>query len=132
MESYYSGIITILIIIVVLFFVLREVNCWYWKINERIKLQNEIITLLKQIVYNKQPDENTIQELPNQKNQKISLTSLSNEEKKIVSNLQNIGLKEDELIIINKTTRQILKVIKDQWLLKYNKYNLWEIIIENE
>ena len=38
-----------LIISIVLFFVLRELNCWYWKINERIKLieeQNRLLNLL--------------------------------------------------------------------------------------
>ncbi|MCF8363624.1 MAG: hypothetical protein K9G70_13485 [Prolixibacteraceae bacterium] len=33
-----------------IFLLLREVFCWYWKINQRISLQKEQIELLKKIV----------------------------------------------------------------------------------
>jgi hypothetical protein len=32
------GILGIIIGAIILFFILREVNCWYWKINERVAL----------------------------------------------------------------------------------------------
>ena len=35
--------------IVLVFLLLREVNCWYWKINERIFLQKETNVLLRHI-----------------------------------------------------------------------------------
>ena len=38
------------IIIIVLFFILRELFCWYWKINERITLQTETNNLLKDLI----------------------------------------------------------------------------------
>ena len=44
-------------VIVVIFLILREVMCWYWKINqnlhlqeEQIKLQKETITLLEKLL----------------------------------------------------------------------------------
>jgi hypothetical protein len=45
------GIILIaLLVFVGIFLLLREVNCWYWKINERISLLNEQNDLLKKLV----------------------------------------------------------------------------------
>lgn len=38
-----AGIIGIIVL-------LREVVCWYWKINEQIRLQKEIIRLLQKLV----------------------------------------------------------------------------------
>ena len=42
-------IVVIIVISVVIFFILRELNCWYWKINERIslmKINNELLEKL--------------------------------------------------------------------------------------
>ena len=38
-----------LIIVVVVFLILREVNCWYWKINERLQIQKESLEALKDL-----------------------------------------------------------------------------------
>lgn len=46
-------IVTILVIvgiILLVFLILREVMCWYWKINERITLQQETNLLLKKLI----------------------------------------------------------------------------------
>jgi hypothetical protein len=40
-------IIMVLLIAIVLFFLLREVNCWYFKINERAKIANEQLEVSK-------------------------------------------------------------------------------------
>lgn len=48
-NSIYTGIIIIFLVAVGLFFLLREVNCWYWKINERISLMKQNNDLLKKI-----------------------------------------------------------------------------------
>ena len=45
-----SGILPIIIIIVIIA-VLREVNCWYWKINKRIELMEKQNKLLENIFY---------------------------------------------------------------------------------
>lgn len=52
-----TALIIALIVAIVLFFVLRNVNCWYWKINTQIELQHEIIDLLKKIVEQKKTKE---------------------------------------------------------------------------
>ena len=39
-------LVVALIIILFLFFILREVLCWYWKINEHIAAQKETNALL--------------------------------------------------------------------------------------
>lgn len=44
-----TALIIILVVAILLFFALREVNCWYWKINRQIELQHEIIDLLKKL-----------------------------------------------------------------------------------
>ena len=43
-------IIIAVIVFVVIFLILREVNCWYWKINERISLMNEQNDLLRKLI----------------------------------------------------------------------------------
>lgn len=46
-------IITIVIalaIIVIVFIALREINCWYWKINERAELQRKTNALLEKLL----------------------------------------------------------------------------------
>jgi preprotein translocase subunit SecF len=45
-----TNVVIILVIGIILFFLLREVNCWYWKINRHIELQEETNILLKKIV----------------------------------------------------------------------------------
>lgn len=50
MDSVVSTILITVVILVVVFLILREVNCWYWKINERIHLQNEQNQLLTKIL----------------------------------------------------------------------------------
>ncbi|MCO5257499.1 MAG: hypothetical protein M9926_12165 [Lentimicrobium sp.] len=48
MTSFDTVIITGILISILLFFVLREVFCWYLKINKKIKLQQAMLeTLLK-------------------------------------------------------------------------------------
>jgi hypothetical protein len=39
-----------LAVIILVFILLREFNCWYWKINERIRLQKETVELLRRIL----------------------------------------------------------------------------------
>jgi len=52
MGLFSNNIETMLITIVVIvgvFLLLREILCWYWKINQRVSLQKEQIELLKKI-----------------------------------------------------------------------------------
>jgi hypothetical protein len=41
-----NGAVIFLVIVVIIFLVLREVVCWYWKINSSIALLTEIRDLL--------------------------------------------------------------------------------------
>ena len=41
--------VTLIVIVLVVFLVLREVVMWYWKINRRIELQEETIKELKEM-----------------------------------------------------------------------------------
>ena len=51
LSSYNATTLVIIFgIAVVLFFALREVNCWYWKINRHIELQEETNNLLQKLV----------------------------------------------------------------------------------
>lgn len=43
-------VILVLIVIGVLWYALREIVCWYYKINERIDLQKETNRLLRKMV----------------------------------------------------------------------------------
>ncbi len=45
------GMLIALVVFVLLFILLREVNTWYWKINERTKLQQRTNELLEQMLY---------------------------------------------------------------------------------
>lgn len=47
--------ILFILILVILFVLCRELLCWYWKINESIKNQKEIIRLLRKLA---EEDEN--------------------------------------------------------------------------
>ena len=47
MSNFIIYFIIAIAVLVVVFLILREVNCWYWKINERITLQQETNSLLK-------------------------------------------------------------------------------------
>ena len=40
--EYFGSLALIVVITVVLFLLLREIFCWYWKINERVSLLKEI------------------------------------------------------------------------------------------
>ena len=58
----------IVIAIIILLYFLREVRCWYWKINimvEEQKRQNEllegILSLLEQINVDAEPEENQVE-----------------------------------------------------------------------
>lgn len=41
--------VTALVIFILLFIVFREINCWYFKINKRLDVENEILETLKRI-----------------------------------------------------------------------------------
>ena len=119
-----------LIILIALFFALRELNCWYWKINERIKLQKEILFYLKKLVPPETIDKKIISETPSADPIKTFLDTLTKEEKEIIDDLRMKGLGIGEKIIIHKNLRNIIKVTSKEWK-SYGEYQRdWIIIIE--
>lgn len=76
MEDVIVGLIVALAILVILFFVLREVNCWYWKINARVSLQYKTNFLLEKISMQlgaTDLDEITIEEIETGKRKKVKM-----------------------------------------------------------
>lgn len=119
-----------LAIVLVLFLLLRELNCWYWKINERINLQKEILSYLKKIANPEVSGENISKNESEELTNKGMLNSLSEEEKQIIDDFRMKGLGFGEKIIIHKTLRNILKVSAKDWKSYGNYQNDWIIIIE--
>ncbi len=48
--SYVISLIILFIISIVIFLICRELVCWYWKINERLRVQKEISSKLDEII----------------------------------------------------------------------------------
>lgn len=53
-SDFWLGLIVILIIVFIIFLILREFYCWYWKVNKRVELQTKTNELLQQIISNQQ------------------------------------------------------------------------------
>lgn len=76
MENVIVGLIVALAILILLFFVLRELNNWYWKINERVSLQYKTNFLLEKISMQMGAtdiDEITIEDVETRKRKKIKM-----------------------------------------------------------
>ena len=66
MDSFMTALVWAVLIAVIIFFVCRELNCWYWKINDRNSLLQEIRDRLRSI--DKKlggGEESSIQDQPN-------------------------------------------------------------------
>jgi cell division protein YceG involved in septum cleavage len=50
MEILPIAIITLIVIVVLFVWLFREVNSWYWKINERVALQIKQNSILEEIL----------------------------------------------------------------------------------
>jgi len=49
MEKIIVTVLVIVVILLLLFLILREVMCWYWKVNERITIAHQTNLLLEKI-----------------------------------------------------------------------------------
>jgi hypothetical protein len=69
-----------IIILIGLFFILRDLNLWYWKVDVRIELQEETNNLLKKLINEKINNTSSLKE-----------TSLNNPDvmDKLIENLKN-------------------------------------------
>ncbi len=77
MDNLVSTILITVVILVVVFLILREVICWYWKINERISLQKEQNLILNKIL---QEFKNKYSLNNNSDTKEVETTNSSNEE----------------------------------------------------
>lgn len=70
------GLIVALVILIVLFFLFRELNNWYWKINERISIAHKTNFLLEKLSIQlgaSDLDEITIEEIATGKKKKVKM-----------------------------------------------------------
>lgn len=112
-------VIVILVIVIILFLCLRELNCWYWKINQRIgsqdlqiKLQKETNQLLEKLVKEAESfkDISTSNFIEMPQDPRI----LSEAETNQITR-KSIELKENEVIVINISSRIIKKMHKSDF-----------------
>lgn len=76
MENEIIGLIVALAILIILFFIFRELNNWYWKINERISVAHKTNFLLEKISMQlgaSDLDEITIEEIATGKKKKVKM-----------------------------------------------------------
>ena len=72
MESIWTIIIG-LVIFIVLFLLARELNMWYWKINERISLMQEQNNLLKEFIRgSKSPEKGEVESIITMPTKKVN------------------------------------------------------------
>jgi len=100
-----------LIVIIVLFFLLRGVNLWYWKINNIVDEQVKQTEILEKILKN--IDKKSIDE---KSESTISLDTKKDFtfDKNEYENLKS-DLKKDEVIVRIKRTNQLQKINKKDW-----------------
>jgi hypothetical protein len=131
-----STIVIVLIIAVVLFFVLRELNCWYWKINKRVDLLEKQNSLLEKILTQLTGKPST--EIPPEikiKPNDISnsfISNLSDEEKREFDRFINQGVQLGEKIAINKRKRKFDRFSRAEWenIVKSGHESEWQILFE--
>jgi len=104
--------LVIIIVIIALFFALREVNCWYLKINQRIKLMEEQNRLLNLLIKQKELNENPTEEIQESQESQETQEDIS---QKNVSHLKELIVKEKNKGIFGESLRQ--EII--DWLEKY-------------
>lgn len=139
-------IIISIIVLVVIFLLLREINCWYWKINERIELakrQNLLLEKILQYHIGEIPDNNTDSPDATFIEKDIITSSFSNQEKTIYESLSyqekmeadkfiRYGLSKGDKLVINKISRKIDRFDEKEWaeILKKSEQTEWIIISE--
>ena len=128
--------LVILIILIVVFIILREVNCWYWKINKRIDLLEKQNLLIEKILNHlkgispseiKENDQKHSDEATNR-----AVSNLSDEERREYDKFIKFGLKDGEKIVIHKKKRKIDRFTEEEWngILYKNQENEWQILFE--
>ena len=151
MDSAVSTILITIAILAVVFLILREVNCWYWKINERISLQREQNSILEKILLElknepkskhkstspKKRHDISVEENPdsyekedNSKDEEMVYEfELTSDEQKEVDAFVKFGIMPGQLLVMNKNNRKIEKFDYKDW--DEMNQSEWIILIEN-
>ncbi len=104
---------------IVIFLVLREFNCWYWKINQRIQLMEEQNELLKEVLKNKEYQKENSENVVN----KVSSKSVHKEID--LEKLKTLVEKEKNKNIFGKSSRsEIIDLIESHCESKNDCINL--------
>lgn len=123
-------------IVIVIFFIFRGINLWYWKINDLIKNQEKHETLLTE-------QNNMLKNIYIQLGGKIEDVSrlrenaetsrIDDNDLEQVENLKK-SLKKDELIVKVKKNGRIEKWKKTDWyeIIKIGNQDKFELIFSNE
>jgi len=130
------GFLVYLLILIVIFLLLRQVMCWYWKINiniglqeEQIQLQKETIKLLEKLVNPKK--DLTIIDVKTDNTKEAKQVkdpkTFSNEEIEVINSKISL-LKENEIIVIHSLSR----VIKRIHMSEFDESRGWIIVKEFE
>lgn len=64
-SEYFLEILLVFLVIILIKLIIREIRCWYWKINERIDLQNQQTNLLVEIIDYQQEEISILREINN-------------------------------------------------------------------
>ena len=138
MDDVFIVIIVTLVALIILFLIFREIICWYWKINERVKLQKKQNALLENILRVLQGDEPI--EIENEKNVETQ-ESAKAEEKNVLNGVEltkdedvrvkafvRHGFKPDERLVMNKKTREITRFDAKEW--SKENHEEWTILMD--
>jgi|GEM_PF-1492783 len=94
--EYLGTILIAVIVLVLVFLLLREVNCWYWKINERIELmevQNDLLrNLLSENNLQVLSDKDKTNQKPQEDNVKTYKSNTITFRHKITQNVETVDL----------------------------------------
>ncbi len=116
------GILVSFVIIVVIFFLLREVMCWYWKINrnlkiqeEQLQLQKDSILLLQQLVKLEKDESYARTSVLKTHSDYTPKTAILTEGEMNEINSRIPDLNENEIIVFNTVSRIIKKIHKTEF-----------------
>ena len=91
------------LIFLVIFLLFREINCWYWKINERLSVEKETLDVLKKI------------------SKKLSNLSTGNSPDAVRTEQEQQEQDEKEMVKIAKVKEVIDMYLKEDYSFKYGE-----------
>ena len=115
------GIAVFIGIVFLLFLLIRELNLWYFRINERVKLQERTNFLLSQIFIKLGGDYHEIQMKESdqfvgyRQISKEILDTLTEQEKAKLYQASIDGIKRHTLIVMKKSTRDLIVLHDTDW-----------------